>query len=370
MKRYSPSEKISDRYLALERRTLETPIYSLFKNPFEKELRSLEKIEDRYEQLKACVCLEDKIRAYGARDELPKETALEFLKVAKLAAHDEEAFERYLKEQNKDMILFFECVQVFFRHFEKNPTEWRKYNPYASKEPSKETVLEILQIRDEFLAKYPQWVKYTVRIEASKLSLKDKFMKHRPVGYQQTVLKGELQNVIRNGIKDFYRFRVDPSLSSGKICFEAGRMPAVGKSYNWWFENAKAFYPQRKSRLGTRSEYIAFLGVLIKALVDEGWRIADAWYAVCDNSKDLGHYRNSENATHYCLEHTGLREICGFCDLANTRKIFANDEGASRFCLASGSYNCSSYVHPLAELLYYDFDHRNLEYCVGWPVLE
>ena len=56
--------------------------------------------------------------------------------------------------------------------------------------------------------------------------------------------------------------------------------------------------PERASRLGIKTEYIAFLGVLIKKLVDSGWKVDDAWDAVCNDSKKLGHYWNSENAMH------------------------------------------------------------------------
>lgn len=48
-------------------------------------------------------------------------------------------------------------------------------------------------------------------IEASKLSLNDRFMKHRPRTEAEKKLKAELTEAIRQGVKDFWRPRCDPS---------------------------------------------------------------------------------------------------------------------------------------------------------------
>ena len=152
------------------------------------------------------------------------------------------------------------------------------------------------------------------------------------------------------------------------IVFEAGKKPAVGKAYNWWNEKAKQYLPERGSHLGTRNEYVAFLGVLIKSLVTSGWPVYKAWKAVCDDSRELGNYWNSENAKND-FELTGSREICIFCDLANTHKILAWDKESDGFCLASGCCNDYSSLNPLAAL----YPYTKRDYCwynsVGWLVL-
>ena len=146
-----------------------------------------------------------------------------------------------------------------------------------------------------------------VLIEASKLSMDDEFMKHKPNSKRELVLKNALEAVIKKGIPNFWRPRMDPTLDKAEnICFKTGKKPAVGKSYNWWRDNAKKFNPRRKSRLGTKSQYIAFLGVLIKTLIAEDWTVDEAWDAVCNNSEKLGHYWNSENVKHE-FEPTGSR---------------------------------------------------------------
>ena len=176
--------------------------------------------------------------------------------------------------------------------------------------------------------------------------------------------------MISSGVSDFYRPKLDPSLDSqGKICYQPGLRPAVGKSYNWWEKNAKEFCPERKSRLGTKSEYVAFLGVLIKKLVASGWSIADAWNAVCNDSRELGHYWNSESTLHN-FEPTGSREICGFCDLANAYKILAEDEEAGGFWFAGGYYFFVGNFIPLADLNHYIIRFDECDNSVGWLVLE
>lgn len=209
-----------------------------------------------------------------------------------------------------------------------------------------------------------------VLCEASKLSLDDEFMKHIPCSKNERTLKKLLEIAIKSGLKDFYRPVYDPSFDTwGNICYVSDAKPAVGKSYNWWEEKAKQFCPKRGSRLGTKKEYIAFLGILIKKLSESGWSIAEAWNEVCNDSKELGHYWNSPNAKH-SFEPTGSRKVCVFYDLANTYKILSKSEVTSSFWRAGGSFNDDSRNNPLADLdrfYYYDDDNIN---SVGWLVLE
>lgn len=210
-----------------------------------------------------------------------------------------------------------------------------------------------------------------VLIEASKLSLDDDFMKFNPRKDEIKVFKNGLCKVIEKGVKDFYRPVIDPSFTQDQegVYFQTGKKSAVGKSYTWWEKVAKEFNSKRGSRLGTKSEYIAFLGVLIKTMVSNGWSKAEAWNAVCVDSKILGHYRNSKDAK-YQFEPTGSRGICGFYDLASTCKILAKDVKGEDFWLASGCYGNLSYICPIADLyLYHIYDFCGTT-SVGWIVLE
>lgn len=209
-----------------------------------------------------------------------------------------------------------------------------------------------------------------VLCEASKLSLDDEFMKHTPCSDEERTFKKLLEEVIKSGLKDFYRPVCDPSLDKAEnICYVSDAKPAVGKSYNWWKENAKQFCPERGSRLGTKKEYIAFLGILIKKLSKSGWSVAGAWNAVCNDSKELGHYWNSPNAK-YEFEPTNSRKVCGFYDLANAYKILSEDEEGSGFWLAGGCYNCYGNFLPLDDLGHFNFCYGDYDHSVGWLVLE
>lgn len=205
-----------------------------------------------------------------------------------------------------------------------------------------------------------------ILIEASKLSLKDAFMGYKPKTGPEERFKNILTRVIENGIEDFYRPAMDPSFSNEektRIHYMAGERPAVGKSYNWWEETVK----DSKWCLGTKAQYVAFLGVLIKMLVAEGWSIAEAWDAVCNDSKKLGHYCNSDDAKHQ-FENTGSRKICVFFDLANTFKLLAKDEKKGIFFWAGGAYNLCGNAYSLADLGFNNNYYRNHDDSVGWLV--
>ena len=207
-----------------------------------------------------------------------------------------------------------------------------------------------------------------IRVEASKLSLKDAFMSHNPKTEAEKKFKATLTEVIKTGIEDFYRPAMDPSFSDKektKIHYMAGEKPAVGKSYNWWKETVK----DSKWCFGTKAQYVAFLGVLIKMLVSKGWTVGEAWDAVCNDSKKLGHYWNSDNAK-YRFEDTGSREICGFFDLANTYKILAKDEGVGGFWLAGGNFDGNGGYCPLADLGLRNFFDDGRSSSVAWLVLK
>lgn len=211
--------------------------------------------------------------------------------------------------------------------------------------------------------------KYFPIIKASTLSLEDEFLKHKPETNQQTRFKNALISAIESGLSDFRAQRMDACFDEeGNICFKAGMKPAVGKSANWWKETAKKFMPEKGSRLGTTKERIAFLGLLIKYLIEEkGYTVSNAWKAVCDESKNLGHYWNSENPKHD-FEDTGSRQIGEWCDLGNTCKITENDE-AGGFSLVGGDYDDYSNNCPLADVYSVNGPYGVYDYGVGWFVL-
>ena len=213
-----------------------------------------------------------------------------------------------------------------------------------------------------------------VFVEASKLSLDDKFMRHKPKTKNERELKKLLKEVIANKPYDFYKVKYDPSFSDHShswISFEDKKRPAIGRPYSWWEDVAKHFCHERRSRLGTKSEYIAFLGVLLKTLVDEeGWSMTRAWNAVCNDSHEIGHYWDTENEKHGLIK-TGSRGIKKFFDLANTYKILLDDAVENDgFWLAGGGYGSNGIEYPIATLTYTHI-RDYISYCgVGWIIFE
>ena len=207
-----------------------------------------------------------------------------------------------------------------------------------------------------------------ILVEASKLSLKDVFMSHKPKTEAEKKFKATLTKVIESGIEDFYKPIFDPSFAdkkNTKIHFVAGEKPAVGKSYDWWKETIK----DSKWCFGTKSQYVAFLGVLIKIMVAKGWTVDEAWDSVCNDSKKLGHYLDSDNTKHQ-LEDTGSREFLGFFDLGNLKKMVAADEETDSFWLAGGYYMFRSRNYPLAYLWQCKYCYCDQFYGIAWLVLK
>ena len=201
----------------------------------------------------------------------------------------------------------------------------------------------------------------TIKIPGSG-SFYAELLKHKPVNDVEVAFIDNLKKAIGKSVKGFEVFANDPSMDNG-IQFVPGFKPAVGYSYNEWEELAK----ENGLRLGTKDEYILFLGWLITGLINEGWSERDAWFAVCTNSKELGHYWDSADAKND-FEPTGSRRIVGKCDLANTRKILAKDEKAGGFWLAGGGYGDDGNVDPLANLYLNNNFDNHFSNSVGWFV--
>lgn len=206
-------------------------------------------------------------------------------------------------------------------------------------------------------------------IEASKLALTDKFMQYEPITEKEENLKTLLIQGINAGFKDFCIPNLDPTFTSDGegICYVPGKNPAVGKSYKWWLDACKKYMPARNSRLGTMWDYVAFLGVFIKTLVLAGLETGVAWYVVCSDSRELGHYWNADSV-HRKFKPTGSESICGFFDLVNTCKILAVTDNMfalnARGCL---DYN---FNHSISELEHYYDPNYDCKHSVGWTVYD
>lgn len=122
--------------------------------------------------------------------------------------------------------------------------------------------------------------------------------------------------------------------------------------------------------MGTKEQYVAFLGVLLKFLVEnEKNDKNDAWFSICNQSKSLGHFADSEDTKH-SIENTGSRRIWKWYDLANTYKIIKEDEISNNFMLVSGNYEYCGYIFPLVKMVKINYPNTFLENSVGWIVCD
>ena len=205
----------------------------------------------------------------------------------------------------------------------------------------------------------------TITVEGSDSQIYFDMLKYAPASETEKEFLEFLKEAVDAGVKTFKVPVCDPSIDeNGSLQFVAGCKPAVGYSYN----ELKEIAIKNGVQLGSKNQYVLFLATIIHRLVEEGWSKADAFFAVCTDSTQLGHYWNSEKARHY-FEVTGSRKIAGKCDLANTYKILRNDEKTGGFWVASGCYDDNGDDYPLAgRVLNYDYDYRCCN-SVGWFVL-
>lgn len=205
----------------------------------------------------------------------------------------------------------------------------------------------------------------TITVEGSDSQIYFDMLKYAPASETEKKFLEFLKEAVDAGVKTFKVPVCDPSIDeNGSLQFVAGCKPAVGYSYN----ELKELAIKNGVQLGSKNQYVLFLATIIHRLVEEGWSKADAFYAVCTDSTQLGHYWNSEKARHD-FEVTGSRKIAGKCDLANTCKILRNDEKAGGFWVASGGFDVDGDCFPLASLCLFDYYGGHYRFSAGWFVL-
>lgn len=151
------------------------------------------------------------------------------------------------------------------------------------------------------------------------------WLEHKPTTRRQEETLTLYQDAKAKGrLHTFTCMTIDPSFEEGRLVYQKGLQPEVNFTQENWSEKLKDYDPSRNSRQMTRTEYVCRNLFLIQKLVKSGYEIKKAWEAICDSSKKLGNYWNPDNTNHD-FEPTGSREVCGFCDLANTKKLLAKD---------------------------------------------
>lgn len=178
------------------------------------------------------------------------------------------------------------------------------------------------------------------------------WLKHQPTTRKQEETIALYHYAKAKGrLHAFACMTIDASVKDGKVVYQKGLPIITGFSQREWAKMLKDYNPSRNSRQMTRTEYICRNLFLIQKLVKSGYGIAEAWEEVCDNSRKIGHYRNSDNPKND-FEPTGSREVCGFCDLGNVCKVLAEDpwDETGGFWYASGNYYEDSKHHSVTDL--------------------
>lgn len=178
-----------------------------------------------------------------------------------------------------------------------------------------------------------------------------------------------VKKVQEAGIEPFYAAKMDPSIRNNMVVFTEGNYPAVGYSDDEWKKMAKKMpaVEDRNWYMGSHYQYYASLVQLINELIKTGYDSRKAMEKVVVDSKDLGHFHNSEGAKHN-FEKTGSRVVCGRYDLANTCKIVSrtNEEGT---LIVGGCFVDYSFDNPLAHITHGEFLRVWKNYSLGWLVL-
>ena len=208
-------------------------------------------------------------------------------------------------------------------------------------------------------------------INASSLTPEDKLFQYKPENDRQYYFKKDLISAIESGLTDFRAPRLDPSFDENKnICYKPGVQPITKVLPKCWDQLAKAFMPEKNSRLGTVNERFAFLGFLLKYLIEKRkYCPSTAWKVICNDSKKLGNYMDSRNASVFLPEPTGNRGIGEWYDLANTCKLTKQNVNACGFSLFGGNFRDFGREQPLASQRVVS-NQFNIDYSVGWIILD
>lgn len=183
------------------------------------------------------------------------------------------------------------------------------------------------------------------------------WMEHEPSTERQKETLDLYKEAKSKGmLHSFTCMTIDPTVINKRLIYKKDQLPAVGLPQKKWKKILKEYNPRRNSRQMTRTEFICRNLFIIQKLVESGYGIDRAWYAVCDDSKEIGHYNNSYDAKGY-FETTGSREVCGFYDLANTSKLLAEDPWNKNggFWIAGGHCRYPSNIAPVADM-YHSID--------------
>ena len=203
-------------------------------------------------------------------------------------------------------------------------------------------------------------------VQASDLTLKQGILAYTPKTEKQAIFKTRLEKVVKSGLSDFRAQSQYPIPLDGKLIYRQHLPFEPSISLIQWETRAKEVNPLKRSRLGYATQRIAFLGYIIKLLVEKHkYTLDEAWYAVCDDSGKIAYFANSNSKY--------LHSIGPFSDLGNGYSITINDleESDCHFAFFGGHPLDDGKYRPLANIIFENFrgsgDYTEDSSC-GWVV--
>ena len=168
-----------------------------------------------------------------------------------------------------------------------------------------------------------------------------KFVTGKQKKFRADVMKA-LENMPEEGFRWIPVY--EPSMdSNGNLKYVAGKYVLRNLTCYKWEEIFQKYSPENESKIASVTTYF----LLLLRLLKDGYATIEQ---LADDSKEIGHYWNSENAK-YKLEKTGERELGGLYGFAgNTYKIVKDTESSSGFLLLGGNFYNDGDECPLADV--------------------
>ena len=166
-----------------------------------------------------------------------------------------------------------------------------------------------------------------------------------------------LMNALENMPEEGFRWIpvYEPSKNDGdNLKFDSGENVFIGLTSYKWEEALQSYSLENGSRMSSIITYF----LLLLRLLKDGFATIEQ---LADDSKEIGHYRDSENAK-YEFEKTGERQLGGLYGLAgNTYKIVKNLKSCSGFSILGGDYRSYGLNCSLASVVP-DFNPSNTKF--------
>lgn len=178
---------------------------------------------------------------------------------------------------------------------------------------------------------------------------KRKFATSEQKTFKENVLKA-IENIPAEGFRWISAY--EPSKNeNGNIQFISGQVVLRGLSSYEWEEKADSYSPENGSQMASITTYF----LLLLRWLKDGHATVEQ---LADDSKDIGHYRNSKNAKHEC-EKTGERQFGGINGfVGNTCKIVKDPDSGSGFCILGGRYYDNGHEFPASGIFNYVYSYH------------